>query len=95
MHIIHIDAFKYVDGFKATDIYKNKECHKNSFAVLIYSVVSCAGSYRTLSLSILSLAVLDTRGQTSVTLSSHPLPLEMNITVSLTRRALCYFIEPP
>lgn len=45
MHIIHIDAFKYVDGFKATGMYKNKECHKNSFAVLIYSLVSCVGSY--------------------------------------------------
>lgn len=53
MHVMHIDAFKYVDCFKATDIYKNKECHKNIFAVLIYSVVSCVGSHRTLSLSIL------------------------------------------
>lgn len=44
MHIIHTDAFKYVNGFKATDTYKNKECHKHSFAVLIYSVVSCIGS---------------------------------------------------
>lgn len=52
MHIMQIDAFKYVDCFKATDIYKNKECHKNIFAVLIYSVVSSVGSHRTLSLSI-------------------------------------------
>lgn len=58
MHIIYIDAFKYVDGFKATDIDKNMECHKNCFAVLIYSVVSWVGSYRMLSLSIPSLAVL-------------------------------------
>lgn len=59
MHIIHIDAFKYVDCFKATDIYKNKECHKNIFAVLIYSVVSCVSSHRTFSLSIPP-SVLDT-----------------------------------
>lgn len=61
MHIIHIDAFKYVDDFKVTDIYKNKECHRNSFAVLIHSVICCVGSYSTVSLSIPSLAVFDTR----------------------------------
>lgn len=61
MHVIHTDAFKHVDGFKATDIYKNKECHKNCFAVLIYSVVSCVGYYKTLSLSIPSPAVRNAR----------------------------------
>jgi len=60
MHIIHIDALKYIDDFKATKTYKTKECHKNCFVVLIYSVVSCVGSYRMLRLSIPSLTVLNT-----------------------------------
>lgn len=59
MHIIYIDAFKYVDGFKATHIDKNMKCYKNCFAILIYSVVSCVDSYRMLNLSIPSLAVLN------------------------------------
>ena len=59
MHIINVDVFKHVDGFKATGIYMNQECHKNSSAVLIYAVVPCVGSYRTLRLSIPSLAVLE------------------------------------
>ena len=48
MHMIHIDAFKHVDGIKTTDIYMNKECHKYRFTVVMYSVVSLIGSYRTL-----------------------------------------------
>lgn len=90
MHIMHIDAFRYVDCFKATDIYKNKECHKNIFAVLIYSVVSCVGSHKTLSLSIPPCQSLTQRDNTVLSSSSpwNKHPCQFDKTHSLLLRGL-------